>query len=110
MPTNVMPTNKSLLSIVTMSVALTIVGCASPRIAAAEPPPAALRQEEATHPRLFHALQAMRDALRELEAAPDNFGGNKAAAIRDTRLAIHSIKRALYFRLNMDDATIDLLS
>jgi hypothetical protein len=42
-----------------------------------------------------------------LEAAPDDFGGNKAAAIADTRKAIHSLKRALYYRLKMDDAAID---
>jgi hypothetical protein len=42
-----------------------------------------------------------------LEAAPDDFGGNKAAAIRDTRAAIHSLKKALYFRLHMDDAALD---
>jgi hypothetical protein len=39
--------------------------------------------------------------------APDDFGGNKAAAIRDTEQAIHSLKKALYFRLKMDDAALD---
>jgi hypothetical protein len=66
-----------------------------------------VQSEEAAHPRLAKALHQMRDALRELEAAPDDFGGNKAAAIRDTRAAIHSLKKALYFRLHMDDAAID---
>ena len=42
-----------------------------------------------------------------MEAAPDDFGGNKAAAIRDTRAAIHSLKKALYFRLHMDDEALD---
>jgi hypothetical protein len=42
-----------------------------------------------------------------LEAAPGDFGGNKAAAIADDRAAIHSLKKALYYRLHMDDAAID---
>ena len=49
----------------------------------------------------------MKEALRLLEAAPDDFGGNKAAAVADTHRAIHSLKRALYYRLKMDDAAID---
>ena len=49
----------------------------------------------------------MKEALSELEAAPDDFGGNKAAAIADTRKAIHSLKKALYFRLKMDDEAVD---
>ena len=64
-------------------------------------------QERAAHPRIADAIHNMEVALRELEAAPDGFGGNKAAAMRDTRAAIHSLKRALYFRLRMDDAAID---
>jgi hypothetical protein len=49
----------------------------------------------------------MKEALHEMEAAPDDFGGNKAQAIHDCRVAIHSLRRALYFRLHMDDAAID---
>jgi hypothetical protein len=49
----------------------------------------------------------MQNALREMEAAPDDFGGNKAAAMQDTRRAIHSLKKALYYRLKLDDAAID---
>lgn len=66
-----------------------------------------VHSEEAAHPRLVHAIHNMQDALKELEAAPDDFGGNKAAAIRDTRQAIHSVRKALYFRLHMDDASLD---
>jgi hypothetical protein len=54
-----------------------------------------------------HAIHNLQDVLKELEAAPDDFGGNKAAAIRDTHQAIHSVRKALYFRLHMDDAAID---
>ena len=70
-------------------------------------PALTIQQEEAAHPRLTKAIHEMRDALAELEAAPNDFGGNKAAAVRDTKQAIHSLKKALYFRLKMDDAAID---
>ena len=70
-------------------------------------PALTIQQEEAAHPRLTKAIHEMRDALAELEAAPSDFGGNKAAAVRDTKQAIHSLKKALYFRLKMDDAAID---
>jgi len=28
-------------------------------------------------------------------------------AIRDTKIAIHSLRKAMYFRLHMDDAALD---
>ena len=80
--------------------------CAQPMLASADPAPS-IQSERAAHPRLVAAIREMKEALRELEAAPDDFGGNRAAAIADTRKAIHSLKRALYFRLKMDDAAID---
>jgi hypothetical protein len=70
-------------------------------------PQITMRSEEMAHPRLVKAIHEMREALRELREAPDDFGGNKAAAIRDTEKAIHSLKKALYFRLKMDDAALD---
>lgn len=75
--------------------------------ALAAPPQLSVQQEEAAHPRLVRAIHEMQEALHELEAAPDDFGGNKGAAIRDTRQAIHSLRKALYYRLKMDDAAID---
>ncbi len=63
--------------------------------------------ERAAHPRLVAALQNLREALAYLEQAPNDFGGHKVEAINDTRRAIHSIKRALYYRLKMDDNAID---
>jgi len=76
------------------------------RLAQAEPE-LSMRSEETAHPRLVKAIHEMRDALNELRAAPSDFGGNKAQAIKDTEQAIHSLKKALYFRLKMDDAAID---
>jgi hypothetical protein len=70
-------------------------------------PQLTMRSEDMAHPRLVKAIHEMRDALEELRAAPDDFGGNKAAAIRDTEKAIHSLRKALYFRLKMDDAALD---
>ena len=69
--------------------------------------PMTIQSEEALHPRLVEAIHHMKEALHEMEAAPDDFGGNKARAISDCRVAIHSLRRALYFRLHMDDAAID---
>ena len=80
--------------------------CALPMIASAAPQ-LTIQSERAAHPRLVEAIRLLQEGLKELEAAPDDFGGNKAAAITDTRRAIHSLKRALYYRLKMDDAAID---
>jgi hypothetical protein len=66
-----------------------------------------VQSERAAHPRIVEAINRMKEALREMEAAPDDFGGNKAAAIADTKKAIHSLKKALYFRLKMDDEAIE---
>lgn len=76
-------------------------------LSASAAPPATIQGEEAAHPRIVEAIHHMREALREMEAAPDDFGGNKAQAIHDCRVAIHSLRKALYYRLHMDDAAID---
>jgi hypothetical protein len=70
-------------------------------------PPTTIQAEEAAHPRIVDAIHHMREALHEMEAAPDDFGGNKAQAIHDCQVAIHSLRKALYFRLRMDDAALD---
>lgn len=74
---------------------------------AAAAPQLSIQQEDAAHPRIVEAIHHMKEALREMEAAPDDFGGNKAAAIHDAKVAIHSLRKALYYRLHMDDAAID---
>ena len=96
-------------------VLLTSAACALALAIGAQPmgaiagPQLTVQSEEAAHPRIVIAIHEMREALREIEAAPDDFGGNKAAAARDTRAAIHSLRKALYFRLHMDDEAIDKL-
>ena len=96
---------RDLISAGTLSVLTTLALGMQPMAAVAAP--LTIQQEDAAHPRLVEAIHHMREALREMEAAPDDFGGNKAAAIRDTKIAIHSLRKALYFRLHMDDAALD---
>ncbi len=76
-------------------------------VVASAAPEMSMQQERAAHPRIVEAINNMRNALRELESSPEDFGGNKAAAIADARRAIHSMKKALYWRLRMDDAALD---
>ena len=76
-------------------------------VSASAAPQFTIQSEEAQHPRLVEAIHHMREALHELEAAPDDFGGHKGQAIHDCQVAIHSLRKALYFRLHMDDAAID---
>ena len=61
------------------------------------------RQNEAKkHPRIEAAIRNMYDALDYMKAAPDDFGGHKAAAMADTRAAITSLKAALGYRFMED--------
>ena len=93
---------RRLLSIGALAIAFAVL----PALTSAAPQ-LSVQSEEAAHPRIVEAIHHMREALHEMEAAPDDFGGNKAQAIHDCRVAIHSLRRALYYRLHMDDAAID---
>ena len=88
------------------SIGALFVLAGQPLVAQADPM-ISMQQEEAAHPRLVRAIHEARNALNELREAPDDFGGLKAAAMRDLEASIHSLKRALYYRLQMDDAAID---
>jgi hypothetical protein len=70
-------------------------------------PQLTIQGEEAAHANIVAAIREMKGALKHLQEAPHDFGGNKAAAMADTQKAIHSLKKALYYRLKMDDAAID---
>ncbi|MBV8939589.1 MAG: hypothetical protein JO089_07090 [Alphaproteobacteria bacterium] len=83
------------------------VSLATPVLAQVQAPQLTLRSEEAAHPQIVRAIHEMSEALREMERAPHDFGGNKAKAIADTRQAIHSLRKALYYRLKLDDEAID---
>jgi hypothetical protein len=89
-------------SAVTVLMAMTLGGLSMPASAQLT-----IQSEEAAHPYLVKALHEMNDALRQMQASKDDFGGNKLKAIRDTQAAIHSLRKALYYRLNMDDQAID---
>ena len=92
-----------------MAAAFTMVGAmglaALPQTASAQP--FTIQSEVAGHPRIVEAIRHMEAAYALLQAAPDDFGGNKVQAMADMRAAIHSLRRALFYRLNMDDAAID---
>jgi hypothetical protein len=56
------------------------------------------QNERGMHPRLAAAITALRDARAYLEAAPHDFGGHKAAAIRASDEAIRQLNMALAYR------------
>jgi hypothetical protein len=92
--------------VATMAAALAMTGALAPMAASAQPMPN-FRAEAAAHPRIVEAIRSSENALRLLQAAPDDFGGRKAQAINDLRRAIHSMRAALFFRMRMDDRAID---
>jgi hypothetical protein len=61
-----------------------------------------VRTEETTHPRIAAAIRELEDAIRYMEAAPHDFGGHKAAAVRDSRAAVTQLKLALAYRAKKD--------
>jgi hypothetical protein len=61
-----------------------------------------VRSEAIEHPRIAAAIQQMEDAIAYMQAAPHDFGGHKAAAIRATQAALVELRAALAFRAMMD--------
>ena len=61
-----------------------------------------VRTEAANHPRIATAIRELEEAIRYMEAAPHDFGGHKAAAIRDSRAAVTQLKLALAYRARQD--------
>jgi hypothetical protein len=62
-----------------------------------------IHEEAEQHPRIAKAIRELEDAIRYMEAAPHDFGGNKAQAIADSRAAIQSLRRALAYRARKDN-------
>jgi hypothetical protein len=60
------------------------------------------QNEKAMHPRIAAAITALKDARAYMEAAPHDFGGHKAAAIRATDDAIKQLGFALAYRAKED--------
>jgi hypothetical protein len=61
-----------------------------------------VRTEAANHPRIATAIHELEEAIRYMEAAPHDFGGHKAAAVRDSRAAVTQLKLALAYRAKQD--------
>jgi hypothetical protein len=89
-----------------LSLAIALPMSVLPVVASAQPQ-LTIQSEQAAHPRITDAVRKLQQALQELHAAPDDFGGNKYQAEKDLQAAIHSLKKCLWFRLKMDDAAID---
>ena len=56
------------------------------------------QNERAMHPRIAAAIEALKDARTYMEAAPHDFGGHKANAIRASNEAIRQLNLALQYR------------
>jgi hypothetical protein len=71
-----------------------------PLTAVAETP----RQEKAAHPNIAHAIDALEQAIRDMQKAPHDFGGHKADAIRASEEAVRQLRAALEYRAAVDTA------
>ncbi len=60
------------------------------------------QNERAMHPRIAAAITALKDARAYMQAAPHDFGGHKADAIRATDDAIKQLNFALAYRAGKD--------
>jgi hypothetical protein len=60
------------------------------------------QNEKAMHPRIAAAITALKDARAYMQAAPHDFGGHKADAIRATDDAIKQLNFALAYRAAKD--------
>jgi hypothetical protein len=61
-----------------------------------------IRSEAANHPRIAAAIRELEGAIAYMERAPHDFGGHKAAAIRDSRTALVELRAALAYRAQKD--------
>ena len=60
------------------------------------------QNERELHPRIARAIEALRDARAYMQAAPHDFGGHKADAIRACDNAIRELNEALRYRGRRD--------
>jgi hypothetical protein len=72
----------------------------APLAAAAETP----KQEKSAHPNIKKAIDALEAAIRDMQKAPDDFGGHKADAIRASEEAVRQLRAALDYRASVDTA------
>jgi len=86
--------NRFLISLVT-GVVLT---CGSTAICHAQ----TIRSEAANHPRIAAAIRELDGAIAFMEYAPHDFGGHKAAAIKESQVALVELRAALAYRAQKD--------
>lgn len=60
------------------------------------------QRERALPPRIATAIAALKDARAYIEAAPHDFGGHEADAVRATDVAIRQLNLALAYRGHED--------
>ena len=60
------------------------------------------QNEREMHPRIAKAIAELKDAVAYMNAAPHDFGGHKAEAIRASNEAITQLNLALQYRAKMD--------
>lgn len=60
------------------------------------------QNERAMHPRIAAAIEALKDAHAYMAAAPHDFGGHKAEAMRASETAIRELNLALRYRAGQD--------
>jgi hypothetical protein len=77
---------------------MAVAAAAAPGLGAAQ----TVRQEKAMHPRIAAAIRELREAVAYMRAAPHDFGGHKADAIRDSEAAIRQLELALAYRAEKD--------
>jgi len=60
------------------------------------------QEERAAHPRIAQAIDDLEAAIQYMEAAPHDFGGHKAQALRASRQAVQQLRQALKYRAAQD--------
>jgi len=76
-------------------------------VVASAAPQLSIQSEDKAHPRLVKAIHDMEATEKLLRSAPTDFGGRKDKAADDVHAAILSVKRALYYRLNLDNEALE---
>jgi hypothetical protein len=60
------------------------------------------QNERMMHPRIAKAIAQLQDAMEYMRAAPHDFGGHKAEAMRASEDAIRQLRLALAYRAHED--------
>ena len=71
-------------------------------LSAVSVPVAHAQSEAEMHPRIARAIHDLEDAIAYMEAAPNDFGGHKGAALNASRAAVGELRAALAFRARQD--------